>query len=60
MSLDDQVGEDQETGKKFLYYSTAGLKLCMQWKDGFTSLSDLLDIKEPFLVQAAEYTFSKR
>ena len=42
-------------GHKYRRKTTAGWKLCVQWKDESTSWLPLSDIKESYPVQVAEY-----
>jgi len=43
-------------GRKYHKKTTAGWKLCVQWKGGYTSWETLADLKESYPVQVAEYS----
>ena len=43
-------------GKQYPKKTTAGWKLCVQWKGGSTSWETLADLKESYPVQVAEYS----
>jgi hypothetical protein len=45
-------------GRRYHKKTTAGWKLCVQWKGGTTSWETLADLKESFPVQVAEYAKS--
>jgi hypothetical protein len=42
-------------GKQYQKKTTAGWKLCAEWKDGSTSWEELADLKESYPVEVAEY-----
>jgi hypothetical protein len=42
-------------GKRIQRMTTAGWKMCVQWKDGSTSWEHLKDLKESHPVQVAEH-----
>ena len=42
-------------GRYFMCRTTAGWYLCIQWKDGSTSLEKLSDLKDYHPVECAEY-----
>ena len=42
-------------GRQYPKKTTAGWKLCVQWKGGLTSWETLADLKESYPVQVAEY-----
>ena len=42
-------------GRRYPKKTTAGWKLCVQWKGGMTSWETLADLKESYPVQVAEY-----
>jgi len=42
-------------GRRYPKKTTAGWKLCVQWKGGLTSWETLADLKESYPVQVAEY-----
>jgi len=42
-------------GRRYPKKTTAGWKLCVQWKGGLTSWEKLSDLKESYPVQVAEY-----
>ena len=42
-------------GRRYPKKTTAGWKLCVQWKGGHTSWETLADLKESYPVQVAEY-----
>ena len=46
-------------GRTFLRRSTKGWQLCVQWKDGSTSLDRLVDLKETHPLECAEYAVSQ-
>jgi len=45
-------------GRKYPKKTTAGWKLCVQWKGGLTTWETLADLKESYPVQVAEYSKS--
>ena len=45
-------------GRQYPKKTTAGWKLCVQWKGGLTSWETLADLKESYPVQVAEYSKS--
>ena len=45
LSIEDQKATDSR-GRDMMRHSTAGWKICCQWKDGSTSWEKLCDIKE--------------
>ena len=42
-------------GRRYQKKTTAGWKLCVQWKGGLTTWETLADLKESYPVQVAEY-----
>ena len=43
-------------GNKLKRETTKGWEICIQWKDGSSTLNQLKDIKEAYPVQLAEYS----
>ena len=53
---------DQKTtqkGRTYYRRSTAGWKLCCQWKDGSTSWTKLSDLKESHPIETSKYAVSQ-
>ena len=46
-------------GRPLTCKTTAGWKICCQWKDGSTSWEILSELKESHLVQTAEFTVAQ-
>ena len=46
-------------GRKHMRKTTKGWQLCIQWKDGSTSLERLADMKESYPIEVAEYAVAK-
>jgi uncharacterized protein YxjI len=46
-------------GRSYPRRSTAGWKICIQWKDGTTTWEKLSDIKESYPVEIAEYAIAQ-
>ena len=53
---------DQKTtqkGRTYYRRSTAGWKLCCQWKDGSTSWTKLSDLKESHTIETDDYAVAQ-
>ena len=54
IKLADQIVA-RANGRTYLRCSTIGWQLCCQWRDGSTSWTNIADLKEPHLIEVAEY-----
>jgi len=50
----------EKNNRKYRRKTTAGWKLCVQWKDGSTSWLPLSDVKESYPVEVAEYAVASQ